>query len=217
MLSEFPYKNLYQSPAKKWVIPEFLTLFVPNGNFFITPIILELNVLVFIAMVLAGAGFFTPENHVLLQWGANFKPLTVDGNQWWRMFTCTFIHAGILHLAMNMYALIYIGYFLEPYLGRFRFTLFYVLTGLCSSTASLYWHSFSVCIGASGAIFGMYGVFLALLTTNLIEKSTRKTLLSSIALFVAYSLIFGSNGNVDVHTLADWYPEWPWDLALIFP
>jgi len=87
--------------------------------------------------------------------------------------------------------------FREPYLGKTRFLAAYLLTGIAASTASLWYHDFTVSAGASGAIFGMYGVFLAMLTTNVIEKSTRKALLLSIVVFVGYNLMNGMKGGID--------------------
>src|SRR5208283_178877 len=78
-----------------------------------------------------------------------------------------------------------------------RFLSFYILTGVAASTASLWWHSATISIGASGAIFGMYGIFLAMLTTNLIEKTARRSLLTSIVVFVAYNLLNGMKGGID--------------------
>ena len=96
-----------------------------------------------------------------------------------------------------MYALLYIGLLLEPYLGKTRFISAYILTGIVASVASLWWHDFTVSAGASGAIFGMYGIFLAMLTTNLIEKTARQSLLASIAVFVGFNLINGLKGGID--------------------
>jgi rhomboid protease GluP len=129
-------------------------------------------------------------------WGANFRPVTLAGGEW-RLLTNVFLHIGIIHLLFNMYALLYIGLLLEPHLGRLRFAAAYLLTGIAASTASLYWHDMTVSAGASGAIFGMYGVFLAMLTTNFIEKSARKALLTSIAVFVGYNLMNGLKGGID--------------------
>ncbi|MBI3521265.1 MAG: rhomboid family intramembrane serine protease [Bacteroidetes bacterium] len=114
-----------------------------------------------------------------------------------RLITNCFLHIGIIHLLMNMYALLYIGVLLEPLLGRTRFLSAYLLTGITASMASLWWHDLTISAGASGAIFGMYGVFLAMLTTNLIEKTARKALLTSIAVFVGYNLLFGLQGGID--------------------
>jgi rhomboid protease GluP len=186
----------------QFIVPEktaggFLSFFIPSENFMITPILIDLNILVFILMVINGAGFLESDGQVLIKWGANFRPMTLDGGQWWRLFTSTFIHAGFIHLLMNMYALVYIGSLLEPRLGSLRYAVFYFLAGLLASLTSLCLHDVTICIGASGAIFGLYGVFLALLTTNLIEKRARNALLSSIGLFVVYNLMAGMHGNID--------------------
>lgn len=174
----------------------FLSFFIPRKDFFVTPLLVDLNLLVFILMVCTGVNFIAPDNQSLLNWGANFRSLTLEG-QWWRLFTNCFLHIGIVHLLFNMYALVYIGLLLEPILGKTRFLIAYVSTGIVASVASLWWHDLVISAGASGAIFGMYGVFLALLTTDLIEKTARKTLLTSIGIFVGYNLLYGMKGGVD--------------------
>lgn len=173
-----------------------LSFFLPVKGYLVTPIIIDLNILVFLIMVLSGVNILIPDSEALLNWGANFRPLTMEG-QWWRLLTCCFLHIGIIHLLMNMYALVFIGILLEPLLGAKRFISAYLLTGIASSVTSLYWHDTTISAGASGAIFGMYGVFLALLTTNVVKKAERKALLSSIVLFVGYNLVYGTKSGVD--------------------
>jgi len=171
-------------------------LFIPAKGYFITPIIVWLNILVFVLMVCNGVSFFEPDIDSLIAWGANLRALTLDG-QAWRLFTNMFLHIGIMHLLLNMYALIYIGLLLEPYLGKTRFAAAYLLTGIAASITSICWNQNIVSAGASGAIFGMYGVFLAMLTTNFIEASARKALMTSIGIFVAYNLINGLKAGID--------------------
>jgi rhomboid protease GluP len=173
-----------------------LLLFKPREGYFITPILIDINLAIFVLMVVSGAGFIQPETQSLIAWGADVRYLTLGG-QWWRIITSFFVHIGILHVLFNMYALLYIGMLLERQLGRPRFLAAYLLTGIMSSLASLYWHPNTLSAGASGAIFGMYGVFLALLTTNLIEKKTRSALMSSIVIFVAFNLAYGTSGGID--------------------
>jgi len=108
-----------------------------------------------------------------------------------------FLHAGILHLLMNTYALLYIGMFLEPLLGKFRFAAAYLLTGICAGLLSITMHSFTVAVGASGAIFGMYGLFVSMLTTTYIEKTARNTLLKSMLFFIVLNLVNGMKENID--------------------
>lgn len=183
-------------PTTKERLTGFLSILIPTQGYFITPILINLNIAIFILMVVAGVNFFLPNTESLISWGANFRPVTLDG-EWWRLITNCFLHIGVFHLLMNMYALLYIGLLLEPHLGRTRFISTYLLTGLAASITSLWWHDLTVRAGASGAIFGMYGVFLAMLTTNLIEKSARKALLTSIVIFVGYNLLNGMKGGID--------------------
>jgi rhomboid protease GluP len=147
-------------------------------------------------MALSGISILLPDGQSLINWGANFRPVTLEG-QPWRLFTSCFIHIGIFHLLMNMYALAYVGVLLEPHLGRTRFTAGYIFTGLIASTTSLWWHDLIISAGASGAIFGLYGVFLAMLTTDLIEKSARRSLLTSVLVFVGYNLLNGFKEGID--------------------
>jgi rhomboid protease GluP len=174
----------------------FLSLFVPVKGYFATPIIIELNILVFIIMIASGVNILLPDNESLLRWGANFRPYTLDG-QSWRLLTNCFLHIGIIHLLFNMYALLYIGILLEPRLGTWRFTVAYIISGIIGSVTSLYLHANTISAGASGAIFGMYGLFLAMLTTNLIVKSQRKAFMTSIGIFVIYNLVNGMKGGID--------------------
>lgn len=174
----------------------FLSLLIPSKEFFITPLIIDINIVLFLLMVLTGVNIMLPDTESLLSWGANFRPSTLGG-QWWRLLSCCFLHIGVVHLLLNMYALLYIGVMLEPILGRTRYLAAYLLTGIGASVVSLWWHDLTVSAGASGAIFGMYGVFLALLTTNLIEKNARQQQMASIGIFVIYNLVYGLKGGVD--------------------
>ncbi|RYY33060.1 MAG: rhomboid family intramembrane serine protease [Sphingobacteriaceae bacterium] len=159
-------------------------------------IIIALNVLMFILMVFCGLGFVTFKGTDLLQWGANFRPAIIAG-QYWRLATNVFLHGGLMHLLFNMYGLLFIGIFLEPLLGTGKFAAIYLLTGIMASLASVGWHTDTVSVGASGAIFGMYGVFLALLTTNLFPKGFKKSFLLSTSVFVGFNLLYGLTGGID--------------------
>lgn len=188
-----PIKNSLDATGKS---KGFLSVFIPVKGYTVTPILININILIFILMIISGVGIMTPDNESILHWGANFRPYTLNGEPW-RLLTNIFLHIGMLHLAFNMYALLFIGVLLEPLLGSWRFGITYLLTGIIASITSLYWHPVTISAGASGAIFGMYGVYLAMLTTNLIEKERRKALLTSIAIFVGYNLLNGVNGSID--------------------
>lgn len=159
--------------------------------------IIGINAVVFLAMVIAGAGFLEPGTQELLDWGASYKPDILAG-QWWRLLTSMFVHIGIMHLLFNMYALWAVSVFLEPMLGKLRYIIAYICTGIFGGLLTLWWHTDNIVVaGASGAIFGLYGVFFALLTTKLIPHEIRKDLLASIGIFVGYNLIYGLQAGID--------------------
>ena len=170
-----------------------------GSNLFATYTIIGINVLVFLLMAIDGAGLIVPEPNGLvhLRWGSNFAPLTLSGD-WWRLMTNVFIHFGAIHIAMNMYCLYSIATYLEPLLGKQKYVTAYLCTGVIASLTSLWWHNDpSNSAGASGAIFGMYGLFLAFLTTAIIPASVRKSLLRSIGIFVVFNLAYGMKSGVD--------------------
>lgn len=131
-----------------------------------------------------------------MQWGANFGPLTKNG-EWWRLLTCTFLHGGIMHLFTNMYGLLFVGIFLEPLLGRKYFLIIYLVNGILASLASLFWHDTTVSIGASGAIFGMYGLFISFMLFKIFTPEFSKAFLLSTLVFVGINLLMGLTGGID--------------------
>lgn len=168
-----------------------------GSRLYATYTIIAINVIVFILMVIDGAGIMELNTDVHIRWGSNFTILTMTGD-WWRLITSTFIHFGIIHLVMNMYALYTAGVYLEPMLGKTKYIAAYLCTGVIAGIVSLWWHKEGVnSAGASGAIFGMYGVFLALLLTNLIPKQMRTALLQSIGVFVVFNIVYGMRSGID--------------------
>ena len=196
-------EDVFNQPvlSSKEKITGFFSIFNPTEGYFVTPLLIICNILIFVAMIYTGTHFLFPDIHDLLDWGANYRPFILEG-QWWRLMVSCFLHIGILHLLFNMYALFYIGLLLEPYLGKSRFLAAYLISGIAASVASIWWNGTVVSAGASGAIFGMYGVFLALLSTNLVDKSVRKSLFTSIGVFVVYNLVNGLNPNNGVDNAA---------------
>jgi len=166
------------------------------GGHKVTYSLIGLNILFFGIMIINGVGIFEPESADLIKWGANVRSYT-EGGDWWRLGSAMFIHIGIIHLLLNMYALFSIGIYLEPVMGRWKFLAAYLSTGIVASLVSIWWHDNTASAGASGAIFGMYGVFLALLTTKFFDKNAQKSLLSSIGVFVFYNLVYGMKAGID--------------------
>lgn len=128
-----------------------------------TQLLIATNLLVFLAMLADGAGFWHSPNGIQLAWGANFGPATQDG-QWWRLGSAMFLHFGVIHLALNMWSLWDAGQLVERMYGHFRFICIYFISGLFGNLASLVIQgNIAVSGGASGAIFGIYGALLVFL------------------------------------------------------
>ena len=189
-----PERSLMSQPPStaREDLEMFLGIFKPRRGYFMTPILMNLNILVFLLMISSGVNFMFPDVPSLVKWGADDSQLTKAG-EWWRLLTAAFLHAGIVHLFANMFAFYYIGLLLEPYLGPAKFILAYLLAAIAASATSLWWHPVVVGVGASGAIFGMYGVFLAMLTTKAIDHPSKTVLLATIVAFVAFNLVGGTS------------------------
>lgn len=166
---------------------------------FVTPAIIAINMLVFVAMAVSGVHILQPDGRMVVTWGSNFGPYTTGG-QWWRLFTSMFLHFGIIHLGMNMWALSYSGRIVERLYGNAHFALLYVVAGLSGSIASLLWNPMVNSAGASGAIFGVFGAQLAFMLnrSNQVPARIMQEQRTSTIIFIFYSLLFGmSHKGID--------------------
>lgn len=121
----------------------------------VTYILMGANIAAFIAMTVLG-GSTDPD--VLVVLGAKDSALIWQG-QYWRLLTPVFLHAGLMHLAFNTYALFQLGRLVEALYGRGRMLTVYLLAGVMATVASLI-GSPALSVGASGAIFGLFGALL---------------------------------------------------------
>lgn len=102
-----------------------------------------------------------PPERTLIRLGA-LQPFLIANGQYWRLFSAIFLHAGLLHIGFNAYALWIFGAFTESVLGRTRFLVIFFVTGFAASATSYAFGPVqTVGVGASGAIFGVFGAFIA--------------------------------------------------------
>jgi rhomboid protease GluP len=159
----------------------------------VTLALLATNVLVFITMLGFGAGLWHTSNTVQLTWGANFGPATQDG-QWWRLATALFLHFGVVHLALNMWALWDVGRLVEQLYGRWRFALLYLASGVFGNLLSLVLQgNRAVSGGASGAVFSLYGALLVFLwrERNHVQRHEFRWLFGAAIVFTVVTLGMG--------------------------
>ena len=119
----------------------------------VTYVLIGINVAIFLIGMLFGL------NNVFINLFANYGPYVVDG-EYYRLLTSAFVHVNILHFVMNMYALYIVGSQAEGFFGKAKFLIIYILSALSGSLLSMLLNQNVASIGASGAIFGLFGALL---------------------------------------------------------
>ncbi|MGI4761675.1 MAG: rhomboid family intramembrane serine protease [Janthinobacterium lividum] len=179
--------------------PVLRGLFCPTRQCWAVPLLIDLNLLVWLAMTLSGVSATAPSGHALASWGSNVTGLTWPG-QPWRLVSSLFVHGGVTHLLLNMASLWLLGVLLEARTGGARLLAAYLASGVAASVATLWYHSGGInSTGASGAIFGLYGLLLALLLSKkiVLDKWDRRGMLGLVLYLVLSNLLSGLTGNID--------------------
>ncbi|GAA5157254.1 rhomboid family intramembrane serine protease [Viridibacterium curvum] len=129
---------------------------------------------------------------VLLQFGG-VSGLKVQEGEVWRLLTAIFAHGSLLHIGLNMLSLWQAGLFIERIYGRCGMLVLYFGSGLLGSLASIWWKAQTLSVGASGAIFGLYGALLVWLLQNRqrMPGSLFNPMRSTLIVFMGYSLFAG--------------------------
>lgn len=171
--------------------PSRLRILVPTRAFWGLPLLLDVNILVYIAMVVSGAGVFSVDIRTLLDWGADYRP-ALQGWGLLRLITSQFVHIGLFHVATNMYGLFIAGILIAPVARNARLVACYLLCGLGGAIASAAVQPEAVAAGASGAIFGLFGMLFAL--TMLGDRrftQQRGQLFANAAFIIGINLLLG--------------------------
>ena len=167
-------------------------LYAATPRAFAALLLIAANVVVWGLMVRRGVDPSEPSGEALHDWGANFGP-DVRAGEWWRLFTSMFLHAGWIHLAMNMYGLYAIGPFVERLFGNAAFLVLYALSGLAGSLASVAITG-GLSVGASGAIFGVLGGLVGYLVRQgrtSIPRPVVKSLTTNLVVIIALNVVLG--------------------------
>lgn len=183
-------------PLKEDDLKDMLEFLDPRGPNKATAILLLLNIAVFVIMIFAGLNIVSPSPKELLEIGGNRRFEVMNG-EYWRLFTSIFIHGGLMHLFMNLYGLGLGASLLEGILGRTQLVISFIVCGILASIASIYWHENTVSVGASGAIFGLYGLVLAFTVFKIYPTHMRGMTWMLLGLYAGVSLLFGFSGGID--------------------
>jgi membrane associated rhomboid family serine protease/antitoxin component YwqK of YwqJK toxin-antitoxin module len=163
-----------------------------------TIVLIVVNVIVFLLCYIVTGTFDEPAwTNGLMKFGALFNPLALD-REWYRIFTSMFLHAHLPHLILNMYGLYSIGSQLEKLVGTKKFLAVYFVSGVAAAIASLYFHLFSIGVGASGAIFGLFG-FAAIVFVFLSRRQgiSITPIVMNFAIFLGINIALAGIFNAD--------------------
>ncbi|MED6180912.1 RHOMBOID-like protein 3 [Stylosanthes scabra] len=127
-----------------------------------------------------------------LQWDS-----VVNHHQGWRLITCIWLHAGVIHLAANMLSLVFIGIRLEQQFGFVRIGIIYLVSGFGGSVLSSLFIRNNISVGASGALFGLLGAMLSELITNWTIYTNKAAALLSLLVIIVINLAIGILPHVD--------------------
>jgi rhomboid protease GluP len=158
-----------------------------------TYILIALNVIVYI---------LTRVNEDLLVLLIQYNPVILQG-QYWRLFTSMFLHdpTNVLHIALNMLSLFFVGRFVEILFGKWRYLLIYFLAGLGGNILYLVLApSGPPSLGASGAIFGVFGALGIFYLLN--RRAMGPGMLSNWLLWLTLNLVLGFAGGANINMLA---------------
>ena len=160
----------------------------------VTQALIAINVVVFLVMLVTG------RSNDLLRFGAMSNPLPRD--EWWRLITAMFVHINTLHLLFNMWALTLFGPAIETRYGRLRYLLLYLTAGFIGNAVSLHFGpSPSVGAGASGAVFGVLGAWIAFFVRHRNARGARDQL-KALFFLVGVNLFIGYAGGGHIDNLA---------------
>jgi len=160
----------------------------------LTYLILGINLGLFVLMWMSGGmGLLSTDPDVLRGFGAKANNLIDNQGEYWRFVTSIFLHIGFLHLLLNNYALWIVGQEIERLYGSSRFALLYLATGVAGSVASYFYNPEALSAGASGAIFGLFGVMatFGFRYRKEIPAAIRRDILTRVVPLILINLGFG--------------------------
>lgn len=159
-----------------------------------TYLLIALNIAYYIVSAVLSKNILNIDINVLVYLGAKYNAGIMRG-EYYRLITCAFLHGGLLHIALNMYALFIIGPLVEKIYGRLKYIIIYFVSAILSSLLSFIL-SPSVSIGASGAIFGLLGACLVFAFKN--KNKIGRGFLANIVSVIFINIVLGlSVQNVD--------------------
>jgi rhomboid protease GluP len=192
------YKQLTNTAQPSSKTNKWFDVLKPTNGYRVTPILIGANAFIFILLLLIHQAPFALTLEEIIASGAACKPFIQQG-QWWRLITQLFIHADFIQLSVNMYILMQLGRILEPLLGSLYFAVAFFLCGICGAVSGLMIYDIAA-VGTTACIFGVWGTFVALLTTNFVEAQNKKNLIQRSIIILVINAVLGFILKFDIFT-----------------
>ena len=158
----------------------------------LTYILIAASSIVYLFSALLSFNLVDMDLEVLVHMGALFGPFTVVNGEWWRLLSAMFLHGGMTHLLMNMFSLYIVGRGMEMYFDSKSYLSIYFFSGIIGGLASLYMHPVSVGVGASGAIFGVFGALAGFFLAHRDRIASRsKAFMKDFGVIILINLFIG--------------------------
>lgn len=167
--------------------------------------------IVTIALIIANVLFFVYKDmilnlidqQILLLKYSNISSVTIKAKQYYRLITSTFLHSDFAHLTSNMISLFFVGYYLEPVMGHIKYTILYAMSGIFASICSVVYFSSAntpaICIGASGAVFGVFGAYV---TYSILGKFERYQVSITRMIVMVALMLYGGMQSTNIDNAA---------------
>jgi rhomboid protease GluP len=153
--------------------------FIPSKGYVITPLLIYLNIIIFLVMEMGHISFLHPSD------------------RGWLFLSNTFVHISFVHLLVNMYGFYIIGRELEQLIGAIRLVGIYFFSAWLAAFNSILWGDLALNSGTGGAIFGLYGCYIGLLIAKQANDTNKESVLRTMIILVGYNLAIGFMGNFD--------------------
>lgn len=163
---------------------------IVNKNNIVTMSIIAINIILYIITAIMSKNILDINAYVLLYMGGNYGALVSHG-QVWRLLTCAFLHGGLVHILCNMYALYALGPQVEILFGRVKYIMIYLFSAIGGSLLSYKFSPSSLSIGASGAIFGLFGAMVVFVLKY--KDRIPKRVLNNLFGVIILNLLIGFN------------------------
>ena len=181
-------------PLKEDTIRDILIFLNPFGKYKFAASIIITNLLVFCLLTLIGVNPLSPTALELFEYGGVRRSEVLNG-EYWRLITAIFVHAGVMHLFLNLVSLGFCAMILEDKIASLTLLIIYILCGLTGSIASIYWNESIISVGASGAIFGLYGLLLVFNIFKVFTIENTAEAWGLLIFFGGFSLLLGFLGG----------------------